>query len=159
MAHPQNAGANSPCGGHQRSQQYACQWTANLFRSVHVHSGPVPDLPQCGKTPGPIPTRRSGDGSLMSIHGKKSRAHAREDPAPPRPERMLNVCRRLGATLRANTVVDLSDGSTVNFLYEVDGLRGFEYEYQHAKRVRLQATRRQLPKQALAALRRLGKQT
>jgi hypothetical protein len=56
---------------------------------------------------------------------------------PPRQYmRVLNLCRRLGATLRANTVVDLSDGSTVNFLYEVHGLRGFEYEYQHAKRVR-----------------------
>ena len=35
--------------------------------------------------------------------------------------RVLNICRRLGATLRANKVVDLSDGSTVNFLYEVHG--------------------------------------
>ena len=50
--------------------------------------------------------------------------------------RVLNLCRRLGAELRANTVVDLSDGSTVNFLYEVHGLRSFRYEYQHAKRVK-----------------------
>ena len=50
--------------------------------------------------------------------------------------RVLNLCRRLGAELRANTVVDLSDGSTVNFLYEVHGLRSFLYEYQHAKRVK-----------------------
>jgi hypothetical protein len=50
--------------------------------------------------------------------------------------RVLNLCRRLGAAVRANTLVDLSDGSTVNFLYEVHGLRGFQYEYQHAKRVR-----------------------
>jgi hypothetical protein len=49
--------------------------------------------------------------------------------------RVLNLCRRLGADLRANTVVDLSDGSTVNFLYEVHGLRGFQYEYQRAKRL------------------------
>jgi hypothetical protein len=56
---------------------------------------------------------------------------------PPRQYmRVLNLCRRLGATLRANTVVDLSDGSTVNFLYEVHGIRGFEYEYRRAKRVR-----------------------
>jgi hypothetical protein len=33
--------------------------------------------------------------------------------------RLLSLCRRLGAAIRANTVVDLSDGSTVNFLYEV----------------------------------------
>ena len=56
---------------------------------------------------------------------------------PPRQYmRVLNLCLRLGANLRANTVVDLSDGSTVNFLYEVHGLRGFEYEYQRAKKVR-----------------------
>ena len=50
--------------------------------------------------------------------------------------RVLNLCRQLGATVRANTVVDLNDGSAVNFLYEVHGLRGFQYEYQRAKRVR-----------------------
>ena len=50
--------------------------------------------------------------------------------------RVLNLCRQLGATVRANTLVDLSDGSTVNFLYEIDGLRSFSYEYQRAKRVR-----------------------
>ncbi len=56
---------------------------------------------------------------------------------PPRQYiRVLNLCRRLGAEVRANTVVDLSDGSTVNFLYEVHGLRSFRYEYQHAKRVK-----------------------
>ena len=50
--------------------------------------------------------------------------------------RVLNLCRQLGATVRANTLVDLSDGSTVNFLYEMHGLRSFQYEYQRAKRVR-----------------------
>jgi hypothetical protein len=49
---------------------------------------------------------------------------------------VLNLCRRLGATLRANTVVDLSDGSTVNFLYEVHGLRSFRDEYRRAKRIK-----------------------
>ena len=72
---------------------------------------------------------------------------------PPRQYmRVLNLCRRLGATLRANTVVDLSDGSTVNFLYEVHGLRSFEYEYQHAKRVRwLQTTVAVLPLERIYA--------
>jgi hypothetical protein len=55
--------------------------------------------------------------------------------------RVLNLCRRLGADLRANTVVDLSDGSTVNFLYEVHGVRSFDYEYQRAKRVNWMQTR------------------
>ena len=50
--------------------------------------------------------------------------------------RVLNLCRNLGATIRANTVVDLSDGSTVNFLYEVHGLRGFHHEYQRARRLK-----------------------
>jgi len=56
---------------------------------------------------------------------------------PPRQYmRVLNLCRRLGATLRANTVVDLSDGSVVNFLYELHGLRSFHHEYRRAKRIR-----------------------
>lgn len=50
--------------------------------------------------------------------------------------RVLNLCRKLGAALRANTVVDLSDGSTVNFLYHVDGLHSFHAEYRRAKKVR-----------------------
>jgi hypothetical protein len=49
--------------------------------------------------------------------------------------RVLNLCRLLGAEIRANTVVDLSDGSVVNFLYEVHGLRSFDYEYQRARRL------------------------
>ena len=49
--------------------------------------------------------------------------------------RVVNLCLRHGAKMRANTVVDLADGSTVNFLYEVHGLRRFRYEYQRAKKV------------------------
>jgi hypothetical protein len=56
---------------------------------------------------------------------------------PPRQYiRILNLCRGLGAELRANTVVDLSDGSTVNFLYEVHGLRSFSQEFRRATRIR-----------------------
>jgi hypothetical protein len=50
--------------------------------------------------------------------------------------RVLNLCHTLRAQARANTVVELSDGSIVNFLYEVHGLRSFAYEYQRAKRIR-----------------------
>jgi hypothetical protein len=50
--------------------------------------------------------------------------------------RVLNLCRSLGAAIRANTVIDLSDGSTVNFLYEVHGLRSFCYEYQRARKLK-----------------------
>jgi hypothetical protein len=45
------------------------------------------------------------------------------------------LCRRLDAQIRANTVVDLIDGSTVNFVYEVHGLRSFSYEYTRAKKI------------------------
>jgi hypothetical protein len=49
---------------------------------------------------------------------------------------VLNLCLRLGASVRANTVVDLTDGSTVNFLYEVHGLRSFAQEYKRAAKVK-----------------------
>jgi hypothetical protein len=55
--------------------------------------------------------------------------------------RVLNLCRGLGARLRANTVVELRDGSMVNFLYELHGLRGFDYEYRHAERIQWLQTR------------------
>jgi hypothetical protein len=50
--------------------------------------------------------------------------------------RILRLCLGLGARVRANTVVELSDGSAVNFLYRVDGLRGFAREYNLAVRLR-----------------------
>lgn len=56
---------------------------------------------------------------------------------PPREYmRVLRLCLKLGATIRANTVVDLSDGSMVNFLYRVDGLRTFATEMRHSRRLR-----------------------
>ncbi len=52
---------------------------------------------------------------------------------PPRQYmRVINLCLRQGGTMQANTVVDLSDGTTVNFLYEVHGIQSFRYEYQRA---------------------------
>ncbi len=56
---------------------------------------------------------------------------------PPRQYiQVLNLCRGLGAAIRANTVVELSDGSMVNFLYEVHGLRSFGQEYQRARKIK-----------------------
>lgn len=49
--------------------------------------------------------------------------------------RVINLCLRQRAQVHANTVVDLSDGSTVNFLYEVHGIHGFAAEYQRAKKL------------------------
>jgi hypothetical protein len=50
--------------------------------------------------------------------------------------KVLRLCQQLGATIRANTVVDLSDGSMVNFLYRVDGLLGFDQEFRRARRMK-----------------------
>jgi len=50
--------------------------------------------------------------------------------------RVLRLCVRLGAIVRANTVVELSDGSLVNFLYRVDGLRTFDEEFRRARRLK-----------------------
>ena len=56
---------------------------------------------------------------------------------PPRQYlRVLKVCRGLGAQIRANTVVDLPDGSIVNFLYEMHGLRSFRVEAKRARKLR-----------------------
>jgi hypothetical protein len=56
---------------------------------------------------------------------------------PPRQYmRVLRLCGKLGATTRGNTVADLSDGSTVNFLYRVDGLFSFDREFKRARRLK-----------------------
>jgi hypothetical protein len=50
--------------------------------------------------------------------------------------RVLRLCQKLGATVRADTVVDLSDGSAVNFLYHLDGLLSFAGEYRRSCRLK-----------------------
>ena len=55
---------------------------------------------------------------------------------PPRQYiRILNLCRKLGAELVANTVVVFDGQLTVNFVYEIDGLKSFNYEYREANRL------------------------
>jgi hypothetical protein len=55
---------------------------------------------------------------------------------PPRQYiRVLRLCQKLGAATRANTVVELTDGSIVNFLYRVDGLLTFAREFRRARRL------------------------
>jgi len=44
--------------------------------------------------------------------------------------RLLRLCQQLGATICANTVVELRDGTMVNFLYRIDGLGSFGNEYK-----------------------------
>jgi hypothetical protein len=51
--------------------------------------------------------------------------------------RVLNLARRLGATIAANTVVYLEDGTPVNLVYAVTGLGSFSSERRHARRARI----------------------
>jgi len=51
--------------------------------------------------------------------------------------RVIQVAKSVGATDLAPTAVALSDDSSVNFLYRVDGLSGFATEFKRAKRVKL----------------------
>ncbi len=51
---------------------------------------------------------------------------------PPRQYmRLLRIAQRVGATVAANTVVYLEDGTPVNFVYEVTGLENFASELRH----------------------------
>lgn len=45
--------------------------------------------------------------------------------------RLLNLSRKMGATIAANTVVYLEDGTPVNFVYEVTGLGKFSRELKY----------------------------
>jgi len=50
---------------------------------------------------------------------------------PPRQYmRAANLCLKLGATMRANTVFVFQNDLIVNFLYAVTGLKNFDSEYQ-----------------------------
>lgn len=47
--------------------------------------------------------------------------------------RPVNLALRQGATMVRNTIVELSDGMLVNFIYEVTGLAGFDAELRKAR--------------------------
>lgn len=47
--------------------------------------------------------------------------------------RPINVARKLGATLVRNTIVELKDGTLINFIYEVTGVGEFSAEFRKAK--------------------------
>jgi hypothetical protein len=49
--------------------------------------------------------------------------------------RVINLCNKLGATLRSANKVFLSDDTPVDFIYEISGLHSFDWEYRRAKRV------------------------
>lgn len=49
--------------------------------------------------------------------------------------RVINICRKLGATLRSPNKVYLSDDTPVDFIYEISGLPSFGREYPRAKQI------------------------
>jgi hypothetical protein len=49
--------------------------------------------------------------------------------------RVINLCQRLAATLRSPNKVYLLDGTPVDFIYEISGLRSFASELRNAKRL------------------------
>jgi hypothetical protein len=55
--------------------------------------------------------------------------------------RVLRIAQQTGATLAANTVVYLEDGTPVNFVYEVTGLSTFRSEMRHTVRLPLHGKR------------------
>jgi hypothetical protein len=66
--------------------------------------------------------------------------------------RAVNVARSLGATMLRNTIVELSDGTLVNFIYEVTGLKSFSVEFRKAKRLEFHGLR--IPVMPLESIRR-----
>ena len=48
----------------------------------------------------------------------------------------VNLAARQGATMVRNTVVELSDGMLVNFIYEVTGLGSFATEVKKARKLK-----------------------
>ena len=57
------------------------------------------------------------------------------DLGPRQYMKVLRVCQPLGAQIRANTVVELVDGSMINFVYETDGLGTFAEEFVRARKL------------------------
>jgi hypothetical protein len=49
--------------------------------------------------------------------------------------RPVNIALGLGAQLVRNTVVELADGTLINFVYEVTGLKKFSLEFKNSKLV------------------------
>jgi hypothetical protein len=49
--------------------------------------------------------------------------------------RAVNVARSLGAKMVRNTIVELQDGTLVNFIFEVTGLKSFAKEFYEARKL------------------------
>lgn len=66
--------------------------------------------------------------------------------------RVLNLARSLGATVVRNTVVELMDGTLINFIYEVTGLGKFSTELKKAKMMDFHG--KKIPVMALESIRK-----
>lgn len=66
--------------------------------------------------------------------------------------RAINLSLRAGAQMLRNTVVELEDGTLVNFVYEVTGLKSFRTERREARTLRFHGMR--IPVLPLTAIRR-----
>jgi hypothetical protein len=54
--------------------------------------------------------------------------------------RLLGLAKKVGGEIIARTIIALSDGSLVNFLYRVDGLASFATEWRRAVELPLHGT-------------------
>lgn len=52
--------------------------------------------------------------------------------------RLLSIVTRLGGTIRARTLYELSDGTQVNAIFQPDGLRSFKTEWKECRVSRLE---------------------
>lgn len=52
--------------------------------------------------------------------------------------RAINAARSCGAKMLRNTVVELTDGTLVNFIFEITGLKTFAAEFRKAKQMSFQ---------------------
>jgi hypothetical protein len=52
--------------------------------------------------------------------------------------RLLSIVQRLGGSIRARTLYELSDGTQVNAIFQPDGLKSFESEWRHCRVGRLE---------------------
>jgi len=65
--------------------------------------------------------------------------------------RAINIGRSIGATMLRNTIIELADGTLVNFIYEVTGLKSFAAEFSKAHRIAFHGIR--LPVMPLESIR------
>ena len=76
--------------------------------------------------------------SLQGVPGSTLDVDLWIDLSPRQYMRALNIAVRQGAQVVRNTVVELVDGTLVNFVYEVTGLPSFKTVFPKAKKLKWQ---------------------